>query len=784
MGISDSIAPNPVPSGSISATPFYNHVDIQWPATSDDTNGTGVYDYEIWRNGWLVGTTPNLTFADNTVAPSTAYTYTLKAVDFHGNAASTNFNVTTPAFSPDGRRVGVRPTGAYWGASGENIDVLSGNLNFALPLVKAQARSGWGVGFNLTYNSQNWRYDANSSWKYGVDVGYGFGWRLMAGSITPMFADAYTVNYYLFTDSTGAEYRLDQNSGSVWSSKESTYVYFDASINRLWFTNGTWWNFGCTSAPGEADSGVMYPTLMQDSNGNEIIVRYQTGAGASWTNSSARITQIEDTRGNGGIDYTFAYDTSSPPHLTAITNDISTGENYSFTYLTGQALSAPFDSTPFGTTAVLQQVTIAGNSTNYGFTYNASGELTKVVLPYQGYLQYDYTTTAYPNGLSYREVVHRYLSKDGITSTEYPLSHEASPTGSIHQYTQLDDPSGTGEKYWAFAASGASAGLVTQYQGRQMPGQVPLVQNDYIWTQDTVGNNYINSVTTTADPTQSYAAAKKTAQTLDIHGNVTQVKTYDYGNLTTPVRTDNYTYLSYPWFYLFNRVTSTPTTTIYYDQYYMSSPPSDVHEWVSMGTIYCGNPTTIVSPAGTQVLTYDFAGGVLTNTVNGLQSSVTSTNATNYSAPSQITVGSLSSSMSYSSFLGLTNETDPNGASSTIGYDAMARPTSTTSPFGATTTTTYNDTASSVVYSDHRKRTLDQDHHGRFGPDNSNPNRRWFGHTLGCRNGVRFLRLLTYWQDGTDGDTACLRCDASVDYLQVRRYRAHADHIDCGNGHN
>ena len=95
---------------------------------------------------------------------------------------------------------------------------------------------------------------------------------------------------------------------------------------------------------------------------------------------------------------------------------------------------------------MLQQVTIAGNSTNYGFTYSASGELTKVVLPYQGYLQYDYTTTAYPNGLSYREVVHRYLSKDGITSTEYPLSHEASPTGSIHQYTQLDDPSGTGEE--------------------------------------------------------------------------------------------------------------------------------------------------------------------------------------------------------------------------------------------------------------------------------------------------------------------------------------------------
>ncbi len=337
---------------------------------------------------------------------------------------------------------------------------------------------------------------------------------------------------------------------------------------------------------------------------------------------------------------------------------------------------------------------ITGNSTDYGFTYNASGELTKVILPYQGYLQYDYTTTAYPNGLSYREVLNRYLSKDGISSTQYPISHEASPTSSIHQYTQLDDPGGVGEKYWAFASSGASEGLVTQYQGRQMPGQVPLIQNDYTWTQDSVGNNYIGSVTTTADPTQSYAAAKKTAQTVDIHGNVTQVLTYDYGNLTTPVRTDNYSYLSYPWFYLFDRLTSSPTTTISYDQFGVSSPPGDVHEWASTGTIYTGNPTTIVSPTGTQVLTYDFAGGVLTNTVNGLQSSVTSTNATNYTAPSQITVGSLSNSLSYSSFLSLTNETDPNGASTTIGYDAMARPTSTTSPFGATTTTSYYDTAS------------------------------------------------------------------------------------------
>ena len=50
--------------------------------------------------------------------------------------------------------------------------------------------------------------------------------------------------------------------------------------------------------------------------------------------------------------------------------------------------------------------------------------------------------------------------------------------------------------------------------------------------------------------------------------------------------------------------------------------------------------------------------------------------------------------MTYSSFLGLTTETGPNGTSVDIGYDSAARPVSSTSPFGATTGTAYNDTAS------------------------------------------------------------------------------------------
>ncbi len=48
---------------------------------------------------------------------------------------------------------------------------------------------------------------------------------------------------------------------------------------------------------------------------------------------------------------------------------------------------------------------------------------------------------------------------------------------------------------------------------------------------------------TTADQGQSYQKQSKTEQTLDTHGNVTETKLYDYGNLTTPARTYTNTYL-------------------------------------------------------------------------------------------------------------------------------------------------------------------------------------------------------------------------------------------------
>lgn len=703
VGLTDFAAPNAVPSGSIGVSSFLNHLDLQWPAATDDANGMGVLEYQILRNGQLIATTTGLSYSDTTVVPDTTYTYTLKVIDYFFNSASTVFTGRTlvvptgppyPSAFPEGRRVGVRTTGAYWGTAGENIDVRSGNLSFSVPLVTAKGRTGWSVPFALAYNSQNWRYDTGLNWKFDGDVGYGFGWRLLAGSVTPYWnPDGLTAAYFLFMDSTGAEYRLDQNNGNVWSSKDTVYVYFDANTDILHFRDGTFWYFGCISASTEADAGVMYPTLMQDTNGNQITILYKPASGAGWTNSSARIDKITDVR-KTSYTYAFNYNTDTPPHLTGISNQISSGENHTFTYLSNQALASPFDSQSFGTTSVLNTATLLAGTLS--FTYNGSGELTRATLPYGGYFAYDYSTAAYSSGKSYREVIRRYLSKDGSTQTTYPFSHEASLGPDVHQFTILDDPGGTGEKYWAFSTSGFTEGLVTQYQGRQLPGPVTKTQSDFTWTQDALGNSYISSTLTTTDPGQTYQAQKKTAQTVDIYGNVTQVQNYDYGNLSTPVRTYNYTYLNcspYPANYIYNRLTGASVTDG------TSNVTLATNVYSCGGSYQPGNLGRSTTPAGVQIFQYDNSGnGNLINVnVNGVDKHLTYDSSTNFAAPTQLTVNSLTQNMSYSSFLGLTNETGPNGDSASISYLNISHPSSTTSKFGAVTNYTYTTNTTRAV---------------------------------------------------------------------------------------
>ena len=687
IGPADRIAPGPIQTPAVSA--FANHVDFQWPAVPDDANGTGIVEYSWYRNfQWMTNTTA-LTWSDTTVQPGTEYIYSFQAIDRHWNINTTTLTVTTPGAPtgspnpPDGRQVGHRPTGAYWGAGSEQIDVLSGNLNYTLPLLNAVNRITSSVSFNLTYNSQNWRQDSGGLWNLGADVGYGYGWKLLAGALTPIYSGA-TLSYYNFTDATGAQYRLDVNTSGIWSSRESVYVEYDSSSNRLYFRNGSFWVMGCTSASGEPDQGTMYPTLMQETNGNQITISYLF-------NNSARISAIYDVRA-GYYTFSYSYDAAATPHyhLASITNSNGTAEKYTFTY-GNQTLQAPFSPyTSYGTTKILGTVSVTGLGMQTSFTYDGdnSAGLSYVYLGYGGYLHWTYGNVTYTGGITYREVQSRYLSKDGTSSTLYGFSHEATP-GTIHQYTIIDDPGGVGEKYWSFSQTGANTGMVGQFQGRQRPGPVTKAQNDITWTQDATGNLYIRSVLETLDPGQSYQVQKKTDQNVDIHGNVTDVFQYDYNSLTVPARIYSLKYLNtsaYTALHIYDRLTqatfssgpsnNTILATNSYDTGGWGSNFTGPPRWdTSYTTVTArGNLTRSVTPRGTLTWSYNMIGDLVSATgTNGVSTTITPDSSHAYAVPSQITTGTVTETMTWNTALAKTGQTGSNTDSTSTVYDVYGR---------------------------------------------------------------------------------------------------------------
>ena len=480
--------------------------------------------------------------------------------------------------------------------------MLSSNLNFTIPLLTAQGRNGWTVPFNLTYNSQDWRLDSGGTWDLGEDVGYGYGWRLSAGALTPYYIGAWGLDHYVFVDATGAEYRLNHNNNGIWSSIESLYVWYDSNANILHFRDGSFWVMGCTSGGTEPDAGTMYPTVIENTSGNQVLVNYYQGNTLTWTNSSARIQYIQDVRAvqrYGALaTYTFLYTTDAVPHLTSVENQIGTSEAYQFAFAPTQALLAPFSGSPYnysGGLTTLASMTAIGINMEYSFLYDQSGEMTQVTFPYGGYFKYNYGSVTYSSGFTQREVQSRIMSKDGTQASEvtYPFTHESNPSSQpVHQFTTLADPGGMGQKRWVFSQSGANIGLTTSYQGQQLPGPTTMLENDFTWNQDANGNFYIGSTLTTWNPGSSQVQTK-TNQTVDVYGNVTQVQKYSFSSLSTPARTYNYSYLNssaYLGLYIYNRLTSAavtdgtnnlPLASNTYDYPYLTSVSGSPQEWDS-----------------------------------------------------------------------------------------------------------------------------------------------------------------------------------------------------------
>ena len=777
LGTIYRIAPNAVDAQTLAVSAFPRHIDLQWKPSPTTAASIGFAGYWIYRDGLYFRRTTATTFSDETVAPGENHTYTVNAVDQHYNfSAATSVTVTVPPFAtltgtppplpggmppvsptppqiaglgrglephtapppPNGafdpRRVGVTALGSYWGGAGEQIDTLSGNLDFSVPLVKPMSAGGGSVTFGLSYNSQMWRQDSAGNWLIGQDVGFGLGWKILAGAITPIWSGS-QIAYYLYVDSTGAEYRLDQHASgtTLWTSVMGTYVTYDTSAQVLHFTDGSFWTMGSISASGEPDAGSLYPTVMEDSNGNQLQISYLAGTGSSSANTSARINVIQDARYAGTIGaYQFSYSTQCSggqcfAHLSSISNTIGTAENYTFAYAATQPLTSPFNSSSYGTWAFLQSVTVNGLGIAHQFQYDGSGEMTQLTTPLGGVMQWTYRSFTYGTGVSQREVQYRYLPM--FVNESWSLTHNDTydETQPFHFYTVLGDTQTQTYKLYAFypnsqyytVPSGAdTVALLGQYYEVVSGTNSVTLLKDCWYTIDQLGQPYMFQVQTLPDSGingSNNLPYTFTRQTLDIYGNLTQAQVWDYGNTSgTPTRTYNLTYLNssiYTSKYIRNRLstasvtTSAGTTTLVTNGYdgpgtsqasnltalrdpnYINTPYGGTYWWRGLLT-----QSYKLGKLQDSLYSSYFDTGVLYQTWDSTGNTTTVSLANNDVLPQTLTPNSnpsLATSMTYSSAFAVTSVTGPNGATSTTAYDSYGRPSTSTSSDGAVTSYAY-----------------------------------------------------------------------------------------------
>jgi len=445
------------------------------------------------------------------------------------------------------RRVGTRPNGIYWGGGAELIDVLSGNLNYSLPLITAGGR-GVNVRILCSYNSQLWERDNPKVLSYGMDTGCGYGWRVQLGSIIPQYSGKNIVGY-LFVSDTGAEFPLTLSQG-VWVSLHGLFVSYDPSKRKLQFPDGTFWVMGCESAFGEADAGAFYPTVIEDRNGNQIIIRYMSGVGAQKGNTSSRILEIQDSRAvdtdTGRKSYSFTYDNGVVPHLLSMESHIGKDENYRFSYEV-QRVSSPFGGNgnkDYEFVHVLKTVQTEGHSPQT-FEYNPFGELHQAQLPYGARYRWEYETVN--NQGKIRSVCQRGLilsagKEEGI----WEFSAKQNNGKNARHVTTLTEPKGGAKRVWSFDADdqSESCGLLIILEEKGNGKTLRLTT--HLWKYTTAGVPYIGTIVTALDPGTAEETTSKEDFDRDIFGNLTENRKYDYGNPFQPIRIIQNTYLTDP----------------------------------------------------------------------------------------------------------------------------------------------------------------------------------------------------------------------------------------------
>jgi hypothetical protein len=250
------------------------------------------------------------------------------------------------------------------------VDLLSGNVNFGIPIVSLPGRAGLNLGLGLSYNSRVWS-KANSTVAYDTDRGFPApGFRLGFPVVQPRFYNSTTgTASYLLITAAGSYVELRRvGSTNVYESADAAYTQLTDNTSSLLVrsTDGTQMTYTLSN-------GQWVCTQVKDRNGNYLTVNYNSAGDIStivdtlertitFNYSSGKLQSITQpwTVGGSSVTHTWASFTHS---------NITIDTNFSGVYMLWPQDNA--------TMSVLTRITL-GDGSYLDFEYNAFGQVNKV----------------------------------------------------------------------------------------------------------------------------------------------------------------------------------------------------------------------------------------------------------------------------------------------------------------------------------------------------------------------------------------------------------------------
>ncbi|HKG45448.1 MAG TPA: S8 family serine peptidase [Pyrinomonadaceae bacterium] len=255
------------------------------------------------------------------------------------------------------------------GAGGE--DLLSGNVNFGIPILSLPGRAGLNLGLTLSYNSRVWS-KANSTVAYDSDRGFPApGFRLGFPVVQPRFynSNTATASYLLITPAGNHVELRRVASSNVYESADASYTQLTDNTSSLLVrtTDGTQMTYTFSN-------GQWVCTQIKDRNGNYLTINYNAAGNISTIvdtlertitfnyDGNARLQTITQPWTVGGSSVTHTWATFTHENVTIDTN------------FSGVYMLWPQDNASI---SVLTEVAF-GDSSHIEFEYNAFGQINKV----------------------------------------------------------------------------------------------------------------------------------------------------------------------------------------------------------------------------------------------------------------------------------------------------------------------------------------------------------------------------------------------------------------------